>query len=198
VLVPDLSGLSVTAAQAQLTRLELAAQVVEVPGDPAAQGTVLGQSPGGGRTVLQGSTVTLRIDSGPLLVVPDVMGQYRGAAQQALGAVGFTATVSWDGSTDSSAPLGTVVHEDPAAGSSSQGAVTIVVHGSDTTVVGPNVVGLSATAAQAALAAVGLGAAVSTAGAADTVVSQSPAAGEHLEIGAVVALALTPQSSPSP
>ena len=99
VLVPNVSGLSVTAARAALDRLQLVTQVVEVPGDPAAQGTVLGQSPGSGRTVLQGSTVTLQVDSGPLLVVPDVLGQYRGAALQALSADGFTATVSWDGST---------------------------------------------------------------------------------------------------
>jgi eukaryotic-like serine/threonine-protein kinase len=192
VALPDLTGLSVTVARARLAALQFASAVVEVPGDPAEQGTVLGQSPQAGRKALQGSTVTLRIDSGPLFVVPGVVGQYRGGAQAALHADGFATTVVYDGATDVSAPLGTVVSEDPAAGSTSQGAVTIVVHGADVQVVAPSVVGLSTTDAQAALAAVGLGADAATDGAAGTVASQSPAAGASLEIGSLVALTLTP------
>jgi membrane peptidoglycan carboxypeptidase len=198
VTLPDLRGLSVTVARSRLARLRFATQVVEVPGDPGEQGTVLSQSPGAGRAALQGTKVTLSMDSGPLFVVPDVMGQYRGAAQQALHTDGFATTVSYDGATDASAPLGTVISEDPTAGSTSQGIVKIVVHGTDVTVTAPNVVGLSTADAQATLAAAGLGAGVATGGADGTVVAQSPAAGASLEIGALVALTLTPPSSLSP
>ena len=97
--VPGLTGLRLTTAQTRLAAEQLCAQIVEVPGDPGLQGVVLDQSPAGGQTILQGSAVTLRVGSGPLPVVPDVVGQFRAAAQQALRASGFAATVVYDGAT---------------------------------------------------------------------------------------------------
>jgi len=196
VSVPGLTGLRLTTAQTRLAAEQLCAQIVEVPGDPGLQGVVLDQSPAGGQTILQGSAVTLRVGSGPLLVVPDVVGQFRAAAQQALRASGFAATVVYDGATGTGGAPGTVVRQDPAAGAGSQGAVTIVVQGSDTTVIVPGLTGLTAADAQAALGAAGLGSDL-PAGGGGSVLSQSPAAGASLEIGALVHLELGPQPSPS-
>ena len=89
-------------------------------------------------------------------VVPDVVGLCRRPPQQALQRAGFGVAVAWDGTAAGGAP-GMVVARQPAAGTSDQGTVTIVVHGSEMNVVVPNVVGLAAADAQAALAAAGLG-----------------------------------------
>ena len=101
--------------------------------------------------------MTLRVGSGPLHVVPDVVGQFRAAALQALRAAGFATTVVFDGATGAEAAPGTVVRQEPAGGTSGQGTVTVVVHGSDVTVTVPGVGGLTLSAAQNALGAVGLG-----------------------------------------
>ena len=197
VSVPDLTGLRLTTAEARLAAEQLAWQIVEVPGDPGLKGVVLDQSPAGGRTILQGTAVVLRVDCGPLLVVPDVVGQFRAAAQQALRASGLTATVVYDGATGAGGAPGTVVRQEPAAGTSAQGAVTIIVHGSDVNVVVPNVTGLAVADAQAALSAVGLGDEIAAGVADGPVVSQTPVAGASLEIGSLVSLTLGPQPSPT-
>ena len=196
VKLPDLTGLDLGIAQQRLRALKLGWQVVFVPGDPSQQGIVLGQSPSPGDTALQGSAVTLRVDSGPYRIVPDVVGLYRAAAVQALVAAGFGASVQFDGTTAPGA--GTVATQDPAGGTSTQGTVTIVVHGTDGPVTVPDVVGLAAADAQALLAAAGLGAVLPAGLGGGTVTAQSPAAGASVEIGAVVQLALDGQTSPTP
>ncbi len=195
VKLPDLTGLDLGVAQHRLRTLKLGWQVVFVPGDPSQQGIVLGQSPGPGDSALQGSVVTLRVDSGPLRIVPDVVGLYRAAAEQTIEAAGFSATVQFDGTTGAGA--GTVAQQDPAGGTSTQGAVTIVVHGTDGQVTVPNVVGLAPAAAQAALAAVGLGAVLPTGSSGSAVTAQSPAGGTSVEIGAIVQLGVDGQASPA-
>jgi membrane peptidoglycan carboxypeptidase len=197
VSVPDLTGLHLATAEARLRAEQLDWQVVYVPGDPDLEGTILDQSPAGGRTTLQGTAVTLRVDSGPLLLVPDVVGRFRAAALQALSASGFAATVVYEGATGTGEALGTVVRQEPAAGTPGQGAVTIVVYGSDVTVVVPDVTGLTVTGAQAALGAVGLGSDVPAGVADGPVVSQAPAAGVSLEIGSLVHLQLGAGPSPT-
>ena len=197
VSAPDLTGLRLTTAQARLAAEQLGWQIVQVPSEPGEKGFVLDQSPVGGQTVLQGSSVTLSVGSGPLLVVPDVTGQFRAAALQTLRAAGFAATVTYDGETAAGGAPGTVVRQEPAAGASGQGTVTIVVHGRDVAVVVPAVTGLALSDAQAALAAAGLGSDVPAGVAGGPVVAQTPTAGASLEIGSLVHLELGPQPSPS-
>ena len=159
---------------------------------------MVGQSPGGGRTLLQGKAVTLRVGSGPLLLVPDVVGLCRQAAQQALQLAGFGVAVAWDGTVGDGGAPGMVVATQPAAGTSDQGAVTIVVHGNEMNVVVPNVVGLAAADAQAALAAAGLGGDAPSDGSGGNIATQDPAAGTSLEVGALIHLTLTAQPQPTP
>ncbi len=75
--------------------------------------------------------------------------------------------------------------------------MTIFVHGSDVTVDVPSVTGLTVAAAQAALSAAGLGCDVPAGVSAGPVVSQTPAAGDKLEIGGLVQLTLGPGPSPT-
>ena len=194
VSVPSLTGLSVSAAQALLRARKLGWQIVYVAGDPAQQGLVVEQSPASGE-ILQGTDVTLRVDSGPLQVVPDVRGRFRAAAEATLQASGFVATVTYDG--ESGGAQGTVVSQEPAGGTSAQGSVKIVVHGSAVNVIVPSAKGMTLAAAQAALATVGLGADVATGSADALVVSQTPAAGSSLELGGLVRLTLAAQPTPS-
>src|ERR1019366_3859467 len=139
VSVPALTGLDLDAAQAQLRAKKLGWQIVYLPGDPAQQGLVVGQSPSTGESILQGTDVTLRIGSGPLLIVPDVVGRFLGAAEETLQAAGFAATVTYDGVPGGA--QGTVVSQQPAGGTSGQGTVKIVVHGSAANVVVPSTKG---------------------------------------------------------
>jgi penicillin-binding protein 1A len=195
VSVPALTGLDLSAAQAQLRAKKLGWQIAYVPGDPAQQGLVVGQSPSTGESILQGTDVTLRVGSGPLYIVPDVVGRFRGAAEETLQVAGFTATVTYDGM--SGGVQGTVVSQQPAGGTSGQGTVRIVVHGSAMNVVVPSAKGLTLAAAQTALAAVGLGAEVAAGSADALVVSQTPAADSTVELGALVRLTFAAQPAPS-
>ena len=179
VSVPALTGLDLGTAQARLRAKKLGWQIVAVPGDPAHQGIVLGQAPASGESILQGNDVTLRVDNGPLPIVPDVVGQFRGAAEEALQAAGLSVAVTWDGV--SGGAQGTVISQTPAGGTSGQGNIKIVVHGCAASVVVPSTKGMTLAAARAALAAVGLGAEVATESADALVISQAPSAGASLE-----------------
>ena len=195
VTVPALAGLGLAAAETRLQAEKLGWQIVDVPGDTQHEGDVSDQAPSAGESILQGSDVTLRVDSGPLQTVPDVVGQFRSAAADALQAAGFAVTVTYDG--QSGGAVGTVASQDPAGGTQAQGTVTIVVHGSDGSVVVPNVKGLTLAAAQTALAAVGLGLEVAAGSTDSAVISQTPAAGAGLEIGGLVSLTLGAQPTPT-
>jgi len=197
VSAPDLTGLRLSTAQRRLAAEQLGWQIVYAPSDPSQEGVVLDQTPAGGQIILQGTAVTLRVGSGPLHVVPDVVGQFRAAALQALRAAGFATTVVFDGATGAGGAPGTVVRQEPAGGTSGQGSVTVVVHGSDGTVIVPDVGGLTLSAAQTALGAVGLGGDAAAGVAGGTVVGQTPAAGAGLEIGSLVRLELGPQPTPT-
>ena len=111
---------------------------------------------------------------------------------------GFGCAVAWDGTVGDGGAPGMVVATQPAAGTSAQGAVTIVCHGNEFNVVVPNVVGLAAADAQAALAAAGLGGDAPTDSSGGQVVAQDPVAGSSVEVGALIHLSLSqPQPAPS-
>jgi serine/threonine-protein kinase len=95
----------------------------------AAPGTVLSQTPVGGKSAASGSTVTLVVAKAPTTVaVPNVVGQTRGAAEATLGAAGFPATVQQQTVTAQN-QNGVVQSQTPAASTQSKKgtAVTIVV-----------------------------------------------------------------------
>jgi len=193
VTVPDVVGRRVTVARRLLGAEKLENEVVYVPSDADQIGLVLQQTPAAGRTALQGTSIRLRVGSGPLLLVPNVVGLYREAAVRLLGEAGFAVSVVFNDNGD--AP-GTVVAQDPAAGSSGQGSVTVEVNGTDGTVPVPDVSGITVGAARTALAAAGLG--IDAGGAPDdaVVTAQAPKAGAQLENGGLVDV--TTQGAPSP
>ena len=91
--VPDVSGESRAAAEQALTEAGFTPAVEEVYSETVDRGVVIEQAPASGRAA-RDSTVTLQVSRGPQLVtVPDVVGQSRAEAEQALEALGLDVRV---------------------------------------------------------------------------------------------------------
>src|SRR5918998_1298679 len=85
--------------------------------DTVARGKVIGTSPEGGTSVRRGTTVTLIVSRGrEQVAVPDVVGQAQADAEAALQNAGLAASVSQR--EDGTVAAGTVLAQDPAAGTS--------------------------------------------------------------------------------
>lgn len=128
VRVPRLVGLTIAEARAKArsSKLRVSERSVESPQPP---GTVVGQSPRPGAEVREGSTVVLRVSSGPARVaVPDVTGLDEEAAARELRAAGFVPVVVEE-STGDPAEDGMVLAQMPEAGTMRPkgSKVTIVV-----------------------------------------------------------------------
>ncbi|MFJ1783848.1 Stk1 family PASTA domain-containing Ser/Thr kinase [Streptomyces anulatus] len=93
--VPDVTGLSIEAATAELEAQGLKADVLLARiNSPEAQGDVAEQSPGEGVEAAEGDTVELTVSKGPrMLVVPDVTGRDVDEARSTLEEAGFTVKV---------------------------------------------------------------------------------------------------------
>jgi beta-lactam-binding protein with PASTA domain len=185
-------GATLERAKEVLRHEQLDWRVTLVVCEPVQQGIVLKQEPQPGEQVLQGSEVKLQVGGGPLGVVPHVTGIFAGAARTLIENAGFSCTVLWLGDGK---PLGIVASQDPTGGTAGDGKVTIWVGGDGRDVTVPDVAGLTVADARAALAKVGLDAAVAEGADGDgaTVSAQDPAAGAGLTQGEAVAL--TPQTA---
>jgi serine/threonine-protein kinase len=129
VQVPDVTSEDVGQAKATLQSRGFNVRTVDQVSSTATPGTVLSQSPTGGGSAPNGSTVTLTVAKAPPTVaVPDVVGKTTGAAEAALGAASFPATVQQQTVTIQS-QNGIVLSQNPAANTQAkkQTSVTIVV-----------------------------------------------------------------------
>jgi beta-lactam-binding protein with PASTA domain len=128
VTVPDVSGESLGAAEAELRNAGLAASVQHVP-STEPKDTVVSQSPAGGTTAQRGAHVLLNVSKGEetkaksksqqqaASTVPSVIGEDEATARADLINAGFTpATVGQD--TADPSQDGVVVDQTPAGGSS--------------------------------------------------------------------------------
>jgi eukaryotic-like serine/threonine-protein kinase len=130
VQVPDVTGEDVGQAKSTLQSrgFNVAVPTSQVT-TTATPGTVLSQSPAGGRSVASGSTVSLVVAKAPPTVaVPNVVGKSHGAANAMLGAVGFPATPQQQTVTNQS-QNGVVLSQTPAASTQVKKgtSVTIVI-----------------------------------------------------------------------
>lgn len=93
--VPDVTGLSIEVATAELEAQGLKADVLLARiNSPEAQGDVAEQSPGEGVEAAEGDTVELTVSKGPrMLVVPDVTGRDVDEARSTLEEAGFAVKV---------------------------------------------------------------------------------------------------------
>jgi eukaryotic-like serine/threonine-protein kinase len=124
VEVPDVTGRDDQAALAALQNAGLSGVLVQRDStDP--EGTVLNQSPGAGKLVPRGSQVTIFASTGAI-TVPDVVGQERKTAVNALKKAGFTAAVTEE-NTDDPTQVGRVISEFPPGGSRGRRGDTVTI-----------------------------------------------------------------------
>lgn len=193
--VPSVVGMPFALAVSQLQDDGFKVDIVDRAGGGKA-GLVFEQRPDAGVQAEEGSTVTVLVSTGGAapgkakVSVPDVVGSTQADATSRLEAAGLSVRVV---DVASSRPAGTVVSQDPAAGSSlAKGAgVRIDVSKGAAAVSLPSLEGLTLASAQARLADLDLTADVidvPSDKAPGTVVGQQPAAGEQVSEGAAVSL----------
>ncbi len=154
--VPDVVGQTTAEAINELERANFRVRTQDRASTSVDRGRVISSSPSPGVTAKVGSTVTLKVSSGPKLVtVPDVLGFAAADAENTIDAAGLLANRE---SEESDSPEGTVIRQSPGAGSEVEEGdrVTIVVSEGPGDVTVPNVVGQSRDAAAGRLSGLGL------------------------------------------
>jgi eukaryotic-like serine/threonine-protein kinase len=189
--VPPVVGQTLQQAQ---TRLDSAGLGVEVKRrtDQAPRDFVFEQSPNPGQKVEKDSVVTLFVSNGPTTVeVPDVVGIDQTDARRRLRRARLTPELERETSTK--VAEGTVIRSDPGPGRlvERDSSVTLVVSSGPGEAVVPNVVGEDQESAVETLRGEGLSPIVrerSSGEPVDTVVEQTPAAGQRVDEGSTVTI----------
>lgn len=154
--VPELTGLSPTAATAKLERAGLKSGDRESVFSDAEKGTVVGSRPKQGTKLARGKLVTLVVSKGPeLLALPVATGLSLDAARNAITSAGFvlgTVTEQFDPQV----PTGLVIEQRPSTGSAKRGfPMDLVVSKGPDIVAVPSIVGKPVAEARAALQSAG-------------------------------------------
>ena len=183
--VPALVGMTEEAARSALTVKNLTAQVDPIPAD-AGFGIVLGTEPAEGERCATDTPVVLQVSS--QRTVPDIVGMTADEAREALTEEGATNIILTY--ANSSAEEGTVIAVNPAPTTAfvSTDPITITIAQPYTV---PEVVGMSISDAQNAVASSGLKSQVeyyNSWATRDTVTYVSPEAGTRVSEGATVTL----------
>lgn len=120
--VPAVQGKPRGVAEKALADAGFKTVTTEVFNETAEKGLVIEQSPASGKAA-RGSTVTLRVSKGPeLITIPDVTGQGRKEAEEALAALGLTTRVF------AIPGPGQVRSTDPAAGQQVRKGASVTVY----------------------------------------------------------------------
>jgi serine/threonine-protein kinase len=154
--VPTVDGLTQSQARRKLEAAGFKVTVSREASDTVPAGQVTRTAPPAGTQIDKGSTVTLFVSSGPEKVtVPSVVGQSQDSASAQLANVGLKVSIV---SQDSTETPGTVLSQDPAAGSQAGrgSTVTITVARQSQQVTVPNTLGQDQSSALSALADAGL------------------------------------------
>nr|MDA8209000.1 PASTA domain-containing protein [Actinomycetota bacterium] len=185
VSLPNVVGSSLSEAGKSLTSAGLTYKVTYKQSSAVAQNTVISQNPSAGTNVDKGSSVDLTVSSGPAPVtVPNVVNQTVGNAESQLVPLGFSVATTY---VNSSKPNGTVIKQDPIAGTKAApgSTVTLTVSNGPATVAVPNVVNQPLAQAANTLGTAGLQLGNVTYQPSDTVangsvISTSPAVGTQV------------------
>jgi beta-lactam-binding protein with PASTA domain len=211
VTVPNVVGQTQAAASSAIVSAGLVVgTVTQQSSSSVAAGNVISEAPSGGTSVASGAPVNLVVSSGaPSVTVPNVVGQTQAAASSVIMASGLAVGAVTPQSSATIA-AGIVISESPIAGTSvaSGALVGLVVSSGAPAVTIPNVVGLTQTAASAAIIGAGLSVGTITQQSSATVtagnaISESPSAGTSVASGSPVNLTVssgpsTTTSSPYP
>jgi serine/threonine-protein kinase len=151
VAVPNVVGASISVAQQRLTSEGFQVEAVRDTSDKP-RNTVFGQDPGGGTTVKEGATITIRVSEGPAIVdVPDVVGDGRLQARKTLTDAGFE--IEETRTFSDSVGINRVISQSPDGGSLSESGkvVRIELSSGPERLPVPNVVGKTQDEARSAL-----------------------------------------------
>jgi beta-lactam-binding protein with PASTA domain/tRNA A-37 threonylcarbamoyl transferase component Bud32 len=190
--VPTVLGLSVAEAVARLKDAGLNANDVGVF-STKPEGTVIGQDPGEGKRVAEGTTVRINVSQGEKpIAVPDVVGRSYEDAKAALEGEGFVVKRQ---DQNSNIQANTVIETKPAADSGLQrgATVTVIVSKGPKDVAVPNVVDLDEETARTKIEDAGFSVSVSDEPTDDPandgfVLAQDPPGGNRAEPGATVVI----------
>jgi len=193
--VPSVVGEQSDRALADLQDADLKGKVLHIDSDKP-EGEVVSQTPRAGASVDEGSRVTLRVSKGPQPVaVPNVVGSSFETASSTLQGKGFAVARGAD--VDSNEPKGTVVDQNPDAGTFQTPGTTVTVRVSKgpTTSTVPTVTSLSQSDAQAQLRASGFRVRIVPQAVTDPnqdgiVQTQDPAGGAQAPPGSTVTIAV--------
>lgn len=182
VAMPSVAGLSASQAQRRLQNAGFTVRMRKQSSDTVPSGDAIETLPPEGTPVDQGSTVTLVVSSGKATVeVPAVVGQNVDDARATLRGAGFGVNVTTE---ESSSTPGTVLRQDPGAGTKADKGATIalVVAKAPATTKVPNTVGEDEASAIAEIQGSGFKVSIDRVDVANesedgTVVSQDPSAG---------------------
>jgi serine/threonine-protein kinase len=126
ITVPNVIGSAFESAQSTLQGAGFAVAREDVE-DPAAAGTVVGQTPAAGTQQSKGSVITLQVSSGPKTSqVPDVTSQTEADARAQLQESGFEVQVVEEIVDDESLD-GRVLSQDPEGGNDADQGTTVVI-----------------------------------------------------------------------
>ena len=202
--VPSVQGLPLAQAKRRITAAHLKVdRTVSESSNQFAAGTVIRTDPPAGQSLPVGTGITVFVSSGKAKVtVPDVRGETRAAATQALSNRNLrVATTPQPSSTD--AP-GTVISQSPGPGSSEpQGStISLVIATAPPTVAVPSVQGQTVNAATSALTSAGFKVSPSNKSVTNPsqngiVLRQSPAGGKMAKKGSTVRIIVGQLTSPT-
>jgi len=194
VTVPSVQGAGVADATAQVEALGLVVTTVEDSSSSVAVGNVISQAPSAGVDVKPGSTVTLTVSKGKQTsTVPNVTKMDITNAQNTLIAAGLV--LGSQSEANDAAPIGQVISQDPAAGTSlpQGGFVNVVVSKGPVSATVPSVVNMSRSNAEAQITNAGFVANTEESAVTDPsqdgiVISQNPASGSSQPQGSTVTI----------
>ena len=126
VEVPDVVGLPVAEAQAEIKEARLKVRVQREVSEDVPEGEVIEQNPGAGDEAEVGSTVVLTVSSGPeTIAVPDVIGMPEADAVETIQDAGLRVSISREPNDDYEEGL--VAGQDPDAGTEVEEDSTVVI-----------------------------------------------------------------------
>ena len=198
VAVPDVAGLTVNQAEAQLIGAGFSVRPEHgtVPSATVAAGLVAATDPKIGSQQAEGSVITLELSAGDVkkITIPDVSGYTQAAATAQLQALGLVVTIAY---VPSPLPQGSVISTIPTAGTSVWTKSTVKMNLPIViTPTVPNLLGLSPVNAGASLASAGFTVGTSTQACSNTIATglvsaSSPSAGVKATTGSAVNLTIS-------
>ena len=199
--MPDVTGLTLTQATAQLKTAGLDVGTVTLKDSTKPANTVLSTNPASGVPVARGTRINLTVSNGSgaqKVSVPNVQSLALAEAETKLQQEGLSFKVTTASSNPQNLPPNTVVSQDPLAGTSvSKGTtVTLTIVSQPNTVAVPSVVGVSVGDASNLIGQQGLSvgstsSACSNNYAKGIVVASSPAGGQQVNPGTAINLTVS-------